>query len=158
MRGHFWRMSLSVAVAAAPLLLGGCSNGARRPGKVRVVATYSVLGDLVKNVAGDSAEVVTLVGPDGDARTPGVCFDRGVRPVAGHVRQAGRVGQGGESAGRLRRERPQPQTHGAAGDRSGEKLAPPLFTDALGKPCSEGDTYEKMVRHNVAAIVDALKP
>jgi zinc/manganese transport system substrate-binding protein/manganese/iron transport system substrate-binding protein len=38
------------------------------------------------------------------------------------------------------------------------KLAPPLFTDALGKSGSEGDTYEKMVRHNVATIVDALKP
>jgi zinc/manganese transport system substrate-binding protein len=33
------------------------------------VATYSVLNDLVMNVAGDSAEVVTLVGPDGDAHT-----------------------------------------------------------------------------------------
>ncbi|MFO0823974.1 MAG: zinc ABC transporter substrate-binding protein [Gemmataceae bacterium] len=38
------------------------------------------------------------------------------------------------------------------------KLAPPLYTDALGKPGSAGDTYEKMVRHNVTAIVDALKP
>jgi len=40
-----------------------------QPGKVRVIATYSILGDLVKNVAGDAAEVVTLVGPDGDAHT-----------------------------------------------------------------------------------------
>jgi len=36
---------------------------------VRVIATYSILGDLVKNVAGDSTEVVVLVGPDGDAHT-----------------------------------------------------------------------------------------
>jgi zinc/manganese transport system substrate-binding protein len=69
MSGRFWRMSLLAVVAAPLLLLGGCSNGARRPGKVRVVATYSVLNDLVMNVAGDSAEVVTLVGPDGDAHT-----------------------------------------------------------------------------------------
>ena len=41
---------------------------------------------------------------------------------------------------------------------AGVKLAPPLFTDALGKPGSEGDTYEKMVRHNVTTIVGALKP
>jgi len=38
------------------------------------------------------------------------------------------------------------------------KLAPPLFTDALSKPGSDGDTYEKMVQHNVTTIVDALKP
>lgn len=34
-----------------------------------IVATYSILSDLVANVAGDQAEVVTLVGPDGDAHT-----------------------------------------------------------------------------------------
>ncbi|WP_197905119.1 metal ABC transporter solute-binding protein, Zn/Mn family [Gemmata obscuriglobus] len=34
-----------------------------------MAATYSILGDLVRNVVGDGAEVVTLVGPDGDART-----------------------------------------------------------------------------------------
>ena len=41
---------------------------------------------------------------------------------------------------------------------AGVKLAPPLFTDALGKAGSYGDTYEKMVRYNVTTIVDALKP
>ena len=35
--------------------------------KIKVVATFSILGDLVKNVAGDRATVHTLVGPDGDA-------------------------------------------------------------------------------------------
>ena len=35
--------------------------------KIKVVATFSILGDLVKNVAGDRATVQTLVGPDGDA-------------------------------------------------------------------------------------------
>ncbi|MBM4068090.1 MAG: hypothetical protein FJ271_03985 [Planctomycetes bacterium] len=70
MRGRLWRMSLLVAIVAAPLLLlGGCYNSAWRPGKLRVGATYSVLGDLVKNVAGDSADVVILVGPNGDAHT-----------------------------------------------------------------------------------------
>ncbi len=41
---------------------------------------------------------------------------------------------------------------------AGVKLAPPLFTDALGKPGSGGDTYEAMTRHNVTTIVAALKP
>ena len=36
---------------------------------LRVVATFSVLGDLVKNVGGDRVEVTVLVGPDGDAHT-----------------------------------------------------------------------------------------
>jgi zinc/manganese transport system substrate-binding protein len=33
----------------------------------KVVATFSILGDLAKNVGGDRVEVSTLVGPDGDA-------------------------------------------------------------------------------------------
>jgi len=41
---------------------------------------------------------------------------------------------------------------------AGVKLAPPLYTDALGQPGTTGDTYEKMVRHNVTTIVAALKP
>jgi zinc/manganese transport system substrate-binding protein len=36
---------------------------------VEVVATYSILGDLVENVGGERVELTTLVGPDGDAHT-----------------------------------------------------------------------------------------
>lgn len=35
--------------------------------KLRVIATFSILGDIVANVGGDRVEVTTLVGPDGDA-------------------------------------------------------------------------------------------
>jgi len=35
--------------------------------KIKTVATFSILGDLVKNVGGDRVEVTTLVGPNGDA-------------------------------------------------------------------------------------------
>lgn len=62
------RLSL-VTLVLVLVLMAGCSNQARRPGKLRVVVTYSVLGDLVKNVAADCAEIVVLVGPDGDAHT-----------------------------------------------------------------------------------------
>jgi zinc/manganese transport system substrate-binding protein len=34
--------------------------------RLRVVATFSILGDFVKNVGGDRVKVTTLVGPNGD--------------------------------------------------------------------------------------------
>ncbi|KAF0812375.1 Manganese-binding lipoprotein MntA [Andreprevotia sp. IGB-42] len=37
------------------------------PAKLPVVASFSILGDLVAEVGGDKVEVVTLVGPDQDA-------------------------------------------------------------------------------------------
>ncbi|MCS6870581.1 MAG: zinc ABC transporter substrate-binding protein [Anaerolineae bacterium] len=40
---------------------------------------------------------------------------------------------------------------------AGVKLAPPLFTDALGEAGSEGETYLKMMRYNLKTIVEALK-
>jgi len=38
-----------------------------RADKINVIATISIIGDVVKNVGGDSVNLVTLVGPDGDA-------------------------------------------------------------------------------------------
>ncbi|WP_322515491.1 metal ABC transporter substrate-binding protein [Rhodopseudomonas palustris] len=35
--------------------------------RIRVVASFSILGDFVRNVGGDRVEVTTLVGPNGDA-------------------------------------------------------------------------------------------
>lgn len=40
---------------------------------------------------------------------------------------------------------------------AGVKVAPPLYTDALGPPGGEAETYVKMMRYNVATIVSALK-
>jgi zinc/manganese transport system substrate-binding protein len=37
------------------------------PDRIKVVASFSILGDLVRNVGGDRVEVATLVGVDGDA-------------------------------------------------------------------------------------------
>ncbi|NJL08995.1 MAG: metal ABC transporter substrate-binding protein [Methylacidiphilales bacterium] len=37
------------------------------PAKIKVVASFSILGDFVREVGGDRLEVVTLVGPNGDA-------------------------------------------------------------------------------------------
>lgn len=54
------------------LIVVGCSSAPPAPagsGKPKVVATFSVLGDFVREVGGDKVELVTLVGPDGDAHT-----------------------------------------------------------------------------------------
>ena len=45
----------------------------------------------------------------------------------------------------------------ALSDETGVKIAPPLYTDALGAPGSEGDSYLKAFRHDVDVIVKALK-
>jgi zinc/manganese transport system substrate-binding protein len=54
-----------LALAVLPLLLAVAQ--AQAQDKLKVVATFSILGDLVRNVGGDRVETVTLVGPNGDA-------------------------------------------------------------------------------------------
>lgn len=39
---------------------------------------------------------------------------------------------------------------------AGVELAPTLYTDALGEPGSDGESYEKMMRYNIDTIVTAL--
>ncbi len=49
------------------LCLAGSGTQARAEKKVKVIASFSILGDMVKNVGGDRVEVTALVGPNGDA-------------------------------------------------------------------------------------------
>ncbi len=57
----------------ATLVVGGLAVHTSSPPalaqseRVHVVATFSILGDLVKNVGGDRITLTTLVGPDGDS-------------------------------------------------------------------------------------------
>jgi zinc/manganese transport system substrate-binding protein len=55
---RFWLISLMIATAILP---------ARAQDRLNVVASFSILGDFVRNVGGDSVSVTELVGPDGDA-------------------------------------------------------------------------------------------
>jgi zinc/manganese transport system substrate-binding protein len=58
---------LIASIGLALLVLLGVSNGAHAADKVKAVASFSILGDMVKQVGGDRVEVVTLVAPDSDA-------------------------------------------------------------------------------------------
>ncbi len=42
---------------------------AQEPAKLKVVATFSILGDMVKNVGGEAIDLTVLVGADGDAHS-----------------------------------------------------------------------------------------
>jgi zinc/manganese transport system substrate-binding protein len=56
-----------VALIGAGLVLLGLSGAAQAADKIKAVASFSILGDMVRNVGGDRVEVTTLVGPNGDA-------------------------------------------------------------------------------------------
>ncbi|BCP54706.1 metal ABC transporter substrate-binding protein [Kaistia sp. 32K] len=61
-------MKSSVWLIAAALALS-TALPAQAADKIKVVATFSVLGDLASEIGGDHVEVRTLVGPNGDAHT-----------------------------------------------------------------------------------------
>jgi zinc/manganese transport system substrate-binding protein len=60
---------------AAVLAAGQAKAENTRQSKIKAVASFSILGDLVRNVGGDRVEVENLVGPNGDVHvyspTPG---------------------------------------------------------------------------------------
>src|SRR3546814_10800795 len=53
-------LAMGAVCASAPMLARGAEP-------LRVVATFSVLGDMVREIGGPDIAVATLVGPDGDA-------------------------------------------------------------------------------------------
>jgi len=55
------------ALAATALAAVFVAASARAQDRLNVIASFSILGDLVKNVGGDRVEVGTLVGPNGNA-------------------------------------------------------------------------------------------
>ena len=61
MKSSLWLIAAALALST-PL-------PAQAADKLKVVATFSVLGDLATEIGGDHVEVRTLVGPNGDAHT-----------------------------------------------------------------------------------------
>ena len=60
------RRAFPNAVAAVLLLSFAAPAAAQPHGPIPVVATFSILGDMVKRIGGEHVAVTTLVGPDGD--------------------------------------------------------------------------------------------
>jgi zinc/manganese transport system substrate-binding protein len=58
-----------LGICALMLGLFASQPGWAESGPVKVVATFSILADLVGNVGGDNVAVTTLVGPDADTHT-----------------------------------------------------------------------------------------
>jgi zinc/manganese transport system substrate-binding protein len=56
-----------ILIAASVAMLTLPAQAQEKPEKLPVVATFSILGDLVSNVGGDRVAVKALVGPNGDA-------------------------------------------------------------------------------------------
>ncbi len=61
------RFSRRLFLAALVTLAVAAPSPSWAADKLRVVATFTVLGDMVKNVGGEHVALTTLVGPDGDA-------------------------------------------------------------------------------------------
>ncbi|MET4634144.1 metal ABC transporter substrate-binding protein [Kaistia defluvii] len=61
MKSSLWLIAAALALSTA--------LPAQAADKLKVVATFSVLGDLATEIGGDHVEVRTLVGPNGDAHT-----------------------------------------------------------------------------------------
>jgi len=58
---------LVTKVMLLSLLIMGVGLTKAHADKINVVATISIIGDVVKNVAGDAVDLTVLVGPNGDA-------------------------------------------------------------------------------------------
>ncbi len=61
------RAALSALAGALALAASPLTAAAQTVDRIKAVATFSILGDLVRQVGGERVEVTTLVGPNGDA-------------------------------------------------------------------------------------------
>ena len=64
MQGRLSRRGFILGAAVAPVVAP-----ARAAGLVKVVVTFSILGDMAARIAGSHAQLTTIVGPDADCET-----------------------------------------------------------------------------------------
>ena len=62
-----YRLSRRSCLAAFATLAVATTSRPRAAGKLKVVTTFTILEDMVRNVGGEHVALTTLVGPDGDA-------------------------------------------------------------------------------------------
>jgi zinc/manganese transport system substrate-binding protein len=60
------RPAVGLAAILAAVAVNAIGSSCRAADRMKVVATFSVIGDMVANVAGDHVELVTIVGAGGD--------------------------------------------------------------------------------------------
>ena len=70
-------------VLGAAMLFAHLSSASAADSKLPVVASFSILGDIVANVGGDRIAVTTLVGPDQDAHV--------FQPAPDHIKSVARA-------------------------------------------------------------------
>lgn len=64
----FIAKATSIVFAGLVVMLGAAhAQTAPAPGKLKVIASFSILADMTRQVAGDLADVTSLVGPNADA-------------------------------------------------------------------------------------------
>ena len=66
-RALTWIALVGALVWITPLK--GAPVAAQNPPKLNVVATFSILGDVVQNIGGDAINLTVIVGAEGDAHT-----------------------------------------------------------------------------------------
>ncbi|NDI13883.1 MAG: metal ABC transporter substrate-binding protein, partial [Rhodobacteraceae bacterium] len=64
----------------AVMIFASMANASFAEDRLNIVASFSILGDMVEQVAGEHADVTTIVGPDADAHVhqPSVADARAV--------------------------------------------------------------------------------
>ena len=62
-----YRLSRRSCLAALGTLAVATTSRPRAAGRLKVVTTFTILADIVRNVGGEHVALTTLVGPDGDA-------------------------------------------------------------------------------------------
>src|SRR5258708_7168470 len=154
-------MRLSALLAVLLLI---ATPAAAEP-KLKVVATFSILGDLVANVGGDRVDVAVLVGPDTDAHTyqpkPSDARTLAAAQVLvsnglGFEGWIDRLAEAAGLKGLFMENMPTPNLVDEIARDSGASVGPRLYSDALSKPGGPAATYEAMMRHNVTALVAGM--